>query len=136
MRQDMLIKVFAGIVFLGLILRIFIFDLVILSNDDLAPQFYSRDVLLVSRLGVVQSGQWALVKDDPAPGNYSVRRIVRQEGDMSWIAGANSQNSSESKPLLKSQILGRVVIILWSKSCVSGSGECSSRSYKFLTFVN
>lgn len=122
MKQKPLLMIFAGVVALGIALRVFVFDIVALTSFNYLPQFQAGEVLLVSKLSSVQDGEWAFLQDYPAKGTYSVRRL----GQL-----------AEGEPKIQSeQIVGQVVMTLWAFPCSEPAELCSQTSYKFLTFVN
>lgn len=122
MSQKLILGIFAGVVILGILLRVFVFDIVALTSHNYAPHFQAGEVLLVSKLSSVQDGEWAFLQDYPAPGAYSVRRLG---------------HLAEGEPEIhSSQIVGQVVMTLWAFPCVEPAELCAQTSYKFLTFVN
>jgi len=122
MKQKTLLMIFAGVVLFGIGLRVFVFDIVALASNSHLPQFQAGEVLLVSKLSSVQDGEWAFLRDYPAIGTYSVRRLgVLAEGE----------------PAIQSEhIVGQVVMTLWALPCSEPAELCAQTSYKFLTIVN
>ncbi len=136
MKQRSILHIFFVVIGIALFLRIFVLDIVFISNDDLEPQFLAGDAILVSKLSPLHSGGWILLENPESSGNYSMRRLVQEIAPGEWSFSTGSQENKEWPIVQTQKILGRAVMILWSRRCSSSTESCGKRSSKYLAVIN
>lgn len=146
MKKNPLLFGFIGTLAVAVILRLFVFDVISISNDSLQPDFYPGDFLLVSKLSNPTEGEWALVRDYPKQSVYSVRKLIERQNTYTrgWVildpSMPDSPESAEKKALISDKkIAGKAVMILWSLPCkpsVSDDGICPDKPFHFFKFVH
>lgn len=136
MKDKKLLVGFVATVLLAILLRVFVVDVISVTNDILQPQFYPGDFVLVSKLSTIEEGQWILLKDYPKKSVYSIRRLVEPAADQGWnVLEPATELSKEEKVFVSSkQILGKAVMILWSLPCkpsTVANGQCPDKGSRF-----
>lgn len=141
MKNNRLLQGFIATLIIAILLRFFVIDVISVSNNLLKPDFYPGDFLLISKVSSVEEGQWALLKNYPQKGVYSVRRLLKKESDQGWIVAEPSPMDSyrEEKAFVSgTQVAGKAVMILWSLPCkpsAAADGSCSDKPYRYLKTI-
>lgn len=151
MKKNKLLLGFAATLIVAGILRFFVLDVILVSNDLLQPHFFPGDFLLVSKIVKVEEGNWVLLKNYPSKSVYSIRNLVKRQSEQGWLvvepAGTVSTadvSHEGERHVAKSfvdnnQILGKAVMILWSLPCkpsVVASGLCPDKTDRFLKRIH
>ena len=143
MKKNRLLQGFVITLILALLLRLFVIDVISVSNDLLHPDFYPGDFLLISKLSTPEEGQWVLLKNYPYKSYYAVRKLVKKESDQGWSIVEPSPVTAivqEKKNFVnRSQVAGQVVMILWSLPCkpaAATTGICSEKAFRFLKVIH
>lgn len=146
MKKNPLLIGFVTTLIIAGILRLFVFDVISVSNDSLQPDFFPGDFLLVSKLSSPAEGEWALVRDYPKQSVYSVRKLIEKQNTYAqgWIildpTLPDSAEPTEKKALISNKkIAGKAVMILWSLPCkpsASDNGVCPDKAFRFFKLVH
>lgn len=149
MKNRKILVGFFSTVLLAVVLRLFIFDVVSISNDLLRPSFFSGDFLIVLKFSTPREGQWVLLSDYPKPQTYAVRRLVEKRDEKGWMvvepaaievaSSVSVLNEGKNIPVDISQIRGRIVRILWSLPCkpaAIAAGACEDKGLRFFKAVH
>jgi phage repressor protein C with HTH and peptisase S24 domain len=81
----------------------------------MAPTLRDSDVVLVRRGSRVRAGEVALVRWAQRPGQLSVKRVIRPDGDGWHVLGDNTFGSTDSRDLGPAEVLGVVRWRLWPR---------------------
>jgi hypothetical protein len=135
--KNKLLYGFVTTLVVAILLRVFVIDVVSVSNDLLQPHFYPGDFLLISKLSSPFEGEWALIKNYPQKSAYSIRQLVASQSDQGWQIvepGAKGE-----KVFVESrQVVGQAVMILWSLPCrsnIAASDICSQKPYRYFKSI-
>ena len=136
MKVNKLLISFLGTIVLAILIRLFVFDVISVSNDVLQPQFYPGDFLLISKMAAHEEGQWVMLKDYPKKSMYSVRKLIKKSSDQGWevLEPASELMPEQNVFTSDKQILGKAVVILWSLPCkpsVVANGQCPDKGSRF-----
>lgn len=130
-------KLFQGFVITlatATILRLFVFDVISVSNDLLQPHFFPGDFLLISKLSKIEVGHWVVLKNYPQKGTYSIRKLIHQQSGQGWLVADPETN--EKAFIGRQQLVGKAALILWSLPCRPSSvmsGQCQDKIYRYLS---
>jgi len=79
----------------------------------MSPALHDGDVVLVRIGAPVRAGDAVLVRWASRPGQLSVKRAVRPDGDGWWVRGDNTFGSTDSRDLGPAQVVAVVRARLW-----------------------
>jgi hypothetical protein len=131
---------FCSIIFFGVILRLFVFDVIWVTSDKQIPQFFPGDLLLILKKSSASYGDWVLLNNYPSPSVFSLRKL-KEMNDTEFIIfedkspeGKISENS-----LLLGGYEGKVLFVLWSLPCKGNAQEsnnyCSQKGFRFFKSI-
>jgi phage repressor protein C with HTH and peptisase S24 domain len=81
----------------------------------MSPALSDADVVLVRRGGQARPGDVVMVRWADRPGQLSVKRVVRPEGDLWFVLGDNARASTDSRELGPAEVVGVVRWRLWPR---------------------
>jgi phage repressor protein C with HTH and peptisase S24 domain len=81
----------------------------------MAPTLLSGDVVLVRFGARGRAGRLVLVRWPARPGQLSIKRAVRPDGDGWFVLGDNALGSTDSSTLGPAHVVGVVVCRLWPR---------------------
>ena len=81
----------------------------------MVPALRSGDVVLVRPGVAARPGAVVLVRWAARPGQLSVKRLVRRDGDGWYVLGDNPLGSTDSRELGPAEVLGVVLYRLWPR---------------------
>ncbi len=142
MKNNWLLQGFIVTVVVALLLRIFVVDVISVSNEALHPHFYPGDFLLISKLSSASEGQWVLLKNYPHKSYYSIRQLKEKKSDQGWLIAEPQIAIAEEKDksfVENRQIIGRAVMVLWSLPCkpaAATSAVCAGKVFRYFKAIN
>ncbi len=122
---------------IAIILRLFVIDVISVSNEVLQPHFFPGDFLLISKVSGLQQGDWALLHHYPQKSFYSIRQISEKSEQGLFVS--EPTRGLEKIKIESSQVRGRAVLILWGLPCKSssaGDNSCADKKMRFLKFID
>ncbi|SDZ43635.1 Peptidase S24-like [Saccharopolyspora shandongensis] len=87
----------------------------LVRGPSMVPTLRDRDVVLLRLRGSVRQGDVALVRWAQRPGQLSVKRALRRDGDGWHVEGDNAFGSTDSRELGPAEVLGVIRWRLWPK---------------------
>jgi phage repressor protein C with HTH and peptisase S24 domain len=81
----------------------------------MVPTLFDADVVLMKPLATPQPGDVVIVVWAARPGQLSVKRALRPDGDGWFVAGDNSFGSTDSRELGPASVVGVVTWRLWPR---------------------
>ncbi len=146
MKNNRLLQGFILTIVVALLLRVFVIDVISVSNEALHPHFFPGDFLLISKLSSASEGQWVLLKNYPHKSYYSIRQLLEKKSDLGWtIAEPQAVITGETADEMKQasvenrQIVGKAVLVLWSLPCkpaASASAICSEKVFRYFKAID
>jgi nickel-type superoxide dismutase maturation protease len=88
---------------------------VAVRGPSMSPTLGDGDVVLVRFGAPVRAGDVVLVTWPARPGQLSVKRAVRREGDGWWVLGDNPYGSTDSRTLGPADVPAVVRRRLWPR---------------------
>jgi phage repressor protein C with HTH and peptisase S24 domain len=88
---------------------------VAVRGPSMSPALRDGDVVLVRFGGSARCGDAVLVRWPSRPGQLSVKRAVRPEGDGWWVLGDNPFGSTDSRELGPAEVVAVVRGRLWPR---------------------
>ncbi len=102
---------------------------VIVRGPSMSPTLTDGDVVLVRFAAGVRPGDVVLVRWCARPGQLSVKRAARVDGDGWWVLGDNPAGSTDSRALGPAEVLAVVRSRLWPRPgrlrAAPESGQCA-----------
>jgi signal peptidase I len=109
---------FLATVAAAVLLRVFVIDIISVSNDILQPTFYPGDLVLISKIVTPMEGDWALLKNQSDKTVYSLRRLIKRGEDQTWeVLEPGPSTETKNVSVDRKNVLGKAVVILWSLPC-------------------
>ncbi len=87
----------------------------LVRGPSMVPTLRDRDVVLLRLRGSARPGNVVLVRWARRPGQLSVKRALRREGDGWHVEGDNNFGSTDSRELGPAEVLGVIRWRLWPK---------------------
>ncbi|MEV0056932.1 S24/S26 family peptidase [Saccharopolyspora shandongensis] len=87
----------------------------LVRGPSMVPTLRDRDVVLLRLRGSARPGDVALVRWVQRPGQLSVKRALRRDGDGWHVEGDNAFGSTDSRELGPAEVLGVIRWRLWPK---------------------
>jgi phage repressor protein C with HTH and peptisase S24 domain len=84
-------------------------------GPSMSPALHDGDVVLARFGAAPRPGEVVLVGWAARPGQLSVKRAVRPDGDGWWVLGDNPFGSTDSRTLGAAQVRGVVRARLWPR---------------------
>lgn len=84
-------------------------------GPSMSPALHDGDVVLVRFGAPVGPGDVVLVRWVARPGQLSVKRAVRPDGDGWWVLGDNTFGSTDSRDLGPAEVVAVVRVRLWPR---------------------
>ena len=88
---------------------------VAVRGPSMSPALHDGDVVVVRFGAPVRPGDVVLVRWAARPGQLSVKRAVRPEGDGWWVRGDNPFGSTDSRTLGPAHVVAVVRARLWPR---------------------
>jgi nickel-type superoxide dismutase maturation protease len=86
---------------------------VAVRGPSMSPALHDGDVVVVRFGARVRPGAAVLVRWPARPGQLSVKRAVRPEGDGWWVLGDNPFGSTDSRELGAAEVVAVVRARVW-----------------------
>ncbi len=87
----------------------------LVRGPSMAPTLRDRDVVLLRLRALARPGDVVLVRWAQRPGQLSVKRALRREGEGWHVEGDNHFGSTDSRELGPAVVLGIIRWRLWPK---------------------
>lgn len=139
--SNKLLITFLSVVFFATLIRLFLIDIILVSNDSLLPDLYPGDLVFISKVSSPRVGSWLLMKDHPQLGVYSLRKAISSDSAEGWNVRVPHSDTSRIETIFVEtrNIKGKALFVLWTLPCkpaMAASGLCPSKASRFFKPLN